>query len=268
MLLVRMLVGCNLAFNLILSSFSREFIQRIRPGFARYLPKSTWAFRHTWMHRVFDQVSKKVKERHTSWCAQGCLRTLTLDGVKDNDGGKVNNIGDVINGFALFVWSFPAALHETAVVIKCQVIKALRRAKDDIDCPIVLNDANVLGKYAGVSSDNTSAMRHGVLLHNTPLSPRCYKSLGTAYIRMDDTNHAVDSFEKCLEIQRQLGNDNGVVDALISLGLAYFKAGDNQTSVQHLEDALTMFDQLPPEDAAASSGKAVCLDHLGNVYRS
>jgi len=69
-----------------------------------------------------------------------------------------------------------------------------------------------------------------------------------------------------LEIQRVLGNDNGIVDALISLGLAYFKAGDNQTSVQHLEDALTMFDQLPPEDAAASSGKAVCLDHLGNVY--
>ena len=100
------------------------------------------------------------------------------------------------------------------------------------------------------------------------LSCRCYKSLGTAYIRMDDTTHAVDSFEKCLEIQRQLGNDNGVVDALISLGLAYFKAGDNQTSVQHLEDALTMFDQLPPEDAAANSGKAVCLDHLGNVYRS
>ena len=162
MLLVRMLVGCNLAFNLILSPFFREFIQRIRPGFARYLPKSTWAFRHTWLNRLFEQVSKKVKERHTSWCAQGRLRTLTLDGVKDNDGGKVNNVGDVINGFALFVWSFPAALHETAVVIKCQVIKALRRAKDDIDCPTILNDATVLAKYAGVSSDNTSAMRHGV----------------------------------------------------------------------------------------------------------
>ena len=105
MLLVRMLVGCNLAFNLILSPFFREFVGRIRPGFARYLPKSTWAFRHTWLNRLFDQVSKKVKERHTSWCAQGRLRTLTLDGVKDNDGGKVNNVGDVINGFALFVWS-------------------------------------------------------------------------------------------------------------------------------------------------------------------
>ena len=163
MLLVRMLVGCNLAFNLILSPFFREFIQRIRPGFAKFLPKSTWAFRHTWLNRLFEQVSKKVKERHTSWCAQGRLRTLTLDGVKDNDGGKVNNVGDVINGFALFVWSFPAAVRETAAVIKSQVIKALRRAKDDIDCPTALNDAIVLAKYAGVSSDNTSAMRLGVL---------------------------------------------------------------------------------------------------------
>ena len=49
-----------------------------------------------------------------------------------------------------------------AVVIKCQVIKALRRAEDDIDCQVILNDTNVLAKYAGVSSDNTSAMRHGV----------------------------------------------------------------------------------------------------------
>ena len=90
-------------------------------------------------------IEKGVKERHTSWCAQGRLRTLTLDGVKDNDGGKVNNVGDVTNGFALFVLSFPVALHETAVVIKTQVIKALRRrAKDDIDCPTILNDATVL----------------------------------------------------------------------------------------------------------------------------
>ena len=107
MMLVRMLVGCNLAFNLILSPFFREFIQRIRPGFAPYLPKSTWAFRHTWLNRLFEQVSKKVKERHTSWCAQGRLHALTFDAVKDDDGGKVNNVGDVINGFALFVWSFP-----------------------------------------------------------------------------------------------------------------------------------------------------------------
>lgn len=162
MLLIRMMVGCNLAFNLVVSPFFREFIQRIRPGFMRYLPKSTWSFRHTWLNRLFAAVRQKVRERHNSWSEQGRLRTLTLDGVKDNDGGKVNNVGDVINGFALFVWSFPAAVHETAAVICGQVVKALRRLKDDINSASTANDAIVLSKYAGVSSDNTSAMRHGV----------------------------------------------------------------------------------------------------------
>lgn len=95
----------------------------------------------------------------------------------------------------------------------------------------------------------------------------CHKSLGTAFIRLHNTTKAIASFERCLQIQSQLSNNKGVVDALISLGLAHFKAGHNlQASVERLEQALYLFKQLPPEDAAASSGRAVCLDHLGNVY--
>ena len=123
-----------------------------------------------------------------------------------------------------------------------------------------------MGNFKAATEHYEKSLVIRIALGDKGAESECYKSLGTAYIRMDDTRQAVTSFEKCLEIQRQLGNDNGIVDALISLGLVYFKAGDNQTSVQHLEDALMMFDELPPEDAAASSGKrasrARCLADL------
>ena len=67
-------------------------------------------------------------------------------------------------------------------------------------------------------------------------------------------------------MQRQLANDSGEVDALISLGLAHSKAGNSLTAVRFLEDALDHFQLLPPDDASAHSGKAICLDHLGSVY--
>jgi tetratricopeptide (TPR) repeat protein len=58
------------------------------------------------------------------------------------------------------------------------------------------------------------------------------------------------------------------VDALISLGLAHFKAGNQQSAVKFLEDALDMFQYLSGDDASAHSAKALCLDHLGAVYSS
>ena len=79
-------------------------------------------------------------------------------------------------------------------------------------------------------------------------------------------DRAITAFQRCVEIQRQLANDSGEVDALISLGLAHSKAGNNLTAIRFLEDALDHFQLLPPEDASAHSGKAVCLDHLGHVY--
>ena len=123
-----------------------------------------------------------------------------------------------------------------------------------------------LGNFKIATEHYEKALSVRIALGDRAAQSECYKSLGTAYIRMEDTGKAVQSFEHCLQLQKQIGNDNGIVDALISLGLAYFKAGDNQASVKHLEDALMWFEFLPEEDAASSTGKAVCLDHLGNVY--
>jgi hypothetical protein len=74
-------------------------------------------------------------------------------------------------------------------------------------------------------------------------------------MRIEDTERAIASFQRSLEIQRQIANDPGEVDALMSLGLAHSKAGNNLTAVKFLEDALDHFQLLPPEDASAHSGK-------------
>lgn len=94
----------------------------------------------------------------------------------------------------------------------------------------------------------------------------CYKCIGTSYMVIDSSERAAGAFQRCLDIQRQLGNTPGEIDALISLGLAHSQADNLQIAITHLEEALDLFQHIPPEDASAHSGKAVCLDHLGNVY--
>jgi len=123
-----------------------------------------------------------------------------------------------------------------------------------------------LGDFKKATEHYESALVMREKLGDLEAMCECVKSIGTAYIRMDNTKSAIQAFKRCLEIQRKLSNDTGEVDALISLGLAHFKAGNNSESVNHLEEALRLFNNLPPDDAGASSGRAVCLDHLGNVY--
>ena len=94
----------------------------------------------------------------------------------------------------------------------------------------------------------------------------CYRSLGVAFMQLEDTAQAIPAFDRCLDIQRKLDNQSGEVDALISLGLANFKAGQNESAVRLLEDALDMFQDLAADDASSHSAKALCLDHLGAVY--
>ena len=65
------------------------------------------------------------------WRQQRRLRTLTLDGLKDNDGRKVKNVGEVIDGHAYFVDTFPAEASETVPVIQKQVVKASSRPRQE-----------------------------------------------------------------------------------------------------------------------------------------
>ena len=98
------------------------------------------------------------------WRQQGRLRTLTLDGLKHNDGRKVNNVGEVIDGHTYFVDIIPAEASETAPVIQKQVVKALSRPRQEngAEPATAMAREQVHSTYCGVSSDNTSAMRIGV----------------------------------------------------------------------------------------------------------
>jgi len=165
--LTRFLVGCALAFDLILSPFFRDFIQRLRPSFMKYMPRSTWPIRNSWLDFLYDHIRRKIQELHTNWKHRGRLRTLTIDGLKDHSGRKVNNLGDVIGGQAVFVDTLAASNEsETALVIHNQVMTALRRSADrgGASQEAELTDVEVYERYAGVASDNTSAMRSGLKL--------------------------------------------------------------------------------------------------------
>ena len=53
----------------------------------------------------------------------------------------------------------------------------------------------------------------------------CHKCMGASLVRLGDAVGAVGSFRRCLELATQLGDDSIAVDALVSLGLAHFRAG-------------------------------------------
>ena len=53
----------------------------------------------------------------------------------------------------------------------------------------------------------------------------CHKCMGASLVRLGDPVGAVASFRRCLELATQLGDDGIAVDALVSLGLAHFRAG-------------------------------------------
>ena len=54
----------------------------------------------------------------------------------------------------------------------------------------------------------------------------CHKCMGASLVRLGDPVGAVASFRRCLELATQLGDDGIAVDALVSLGLAHFRAGE------------------------------------------
>jgi hypothetical protein len=57
--------------------------------------------------------------------------------------------------------------------------------------------------------------------------------MGASLVRLGDPVGAVASFRRCLELATQLGDDGIAVDALVSLGLAHFRAGELPAEPKH-----------------------------------
>ena len=163
-LMVRLLIGCTLSFASVSSLFFLDLIKELRPAFMLFVPRTTWPFRQTWLNRLYKFVRTTIKKKELVWMQQGHLRTLTLDGLKHNDGRKMNNVGEVIDGHAYFVDTFPVGASETAPVIQKQVAKALSRPRqeNDNEAATAYTREQVHATYCGVSSDNTFAIRIGV----------------------------------------------------------------------------------------------------------
>ena len=91
----------------------------------------------------------------------------------------------------------------------------------------------------------------------------CIFTLGTIYYEAGEVRQAVEAFEQCLVLRRTETMDKiGLAEALNMLGLTYCDIGYDLRAMDYFEQSLVIC-----EDNADLYGQAVCLQHLGNVFK-
>eukprot|EP00562_Extubocellulus_spinifer_P024876 CAMPEP_0178659488 /NCGR_PEP_ID=MMETSP0698-20121128/26587_1 /TAXON_ID=265572 /ORGANISM="Extubocellulus spinifer, Strain CCMP396" /LENGTH=388 /DNA_ID=CAMNT_0020302019 /DNA_START=197 /DNA_END=1359 /DNA_ORIENTATION=- len=89
MLLITLIVGCGLSFNVVASVFFVNFIKMLNPAYAKVMPTRTCLPR-TWLPNLYLEVKKKVYSFRRNNSAAFPYLTVGLDAVKTQSGDKIN----------------------------------------------------------------------------------------------------------------------------------------------------------------------------------
>jgi tetratricopeptide (TPR) repeat protein len=74
--------------------------------------------------------------------------------------------------------------------------------------------------------------------------------LGSAYAHSGETHRAIQFFEQCLTIAREIGDRRGEANDLWNMSLALDQLGERAQAIQHAEQALAIFEQIEHPNAA------------------
>jgi signal transduction histidine kinase len=70
-----------------------------------------------------------------------------------------------------------------------------------------------------------------------------YKNLATAYNNIGEDNQAIEFFEKTLDLEAELGNKDGVIEANKSLGDLYARQKDYQRAIYYYDNVIINIDE-------------------------
>lgn len=146
--LMRFICGCGLAFNLIDSSFFRDFVKSLNQAYARKMPKQD-AFRNTHLPDLYNKIVQAISRM---WYDEGNLpKTFGFDGYTDKaNGNQVVNCTETVSDKTAFVACIdPEGNSENAEFLAKTVIEQIEKVKDE-NPPRSVEDA-----YAGIVADNT-----------------------------------------------------------------------------------------------------------------
>mmetsp|Transcript_40057 Transcript_40057/g.65140 ORF Transcript_40057/g.65140 Transcript_40057/m.65140 type:complete len:700 (+) Transcript_40057:50-2149(+) len=152
--LTRFIVGSALPFDLIKSPYFLDFIEALRPGFVKYVPKCQKTLSTRWLNILNDHVHQRMDDYLS--LSPNDMQTLAADGWKNSsNNSKVVNFTAMSSGRASFITSI------------------MQEEKDSVDYHFRLYD-NILsseGKrnveqvqevFAAVVSDNVNYMRNAL----------------------------------------------------------------------------------------------------------
>ncbi|MBD2205478.1 tetratricopeptide repeat protein [Calothrix sp. FACHB-1219] len=87
--------------------------------------------------------------------------------------------------------------------------------------------------------------------------------LGNAYYYLGDYQKAIEFYQPCLEISREIGDRNGESDSLNGLGIAYNSLGQYQQAINFLQKYLEIKGEMGDR-----YGEGIALVNLGYAYNS
>jgi len=90
-----------------------------------------------------------------------------------------------------------------------------------------------------------------------------YGNLGNAYHSLGDFKKAIDYYESCLKIAKEVGDRSGEGKAYGALGNAYFSLGDFKEAIDYHECHTKI-----AREVGDRSGEGIAYGNLGNAYRS
>lgn len=157
--LVRWMLAAAVAFCTVESSFFREFIDAIRPGFLPYLCKTGQTISGRWLDLVYTHVVNRV----TAALAQAGsrLRTLCGDGWKNKTINRhVINYTEVVNGCALFKGSVQQGSNSNTPEYHAREIKDQLLSQGP--GKPALNEQQAKSRYTAVVADNVVYMRQAL----------------------------------------------------------------------------------------------------------
>lgn len=88
-------------------------------------------------------------------------------------------------------------------------------------------------------------------------------SLGLIYMYQGDNAKAVDYFTQSLNIQKKLGDKEGIANTLNNIGLVYNEQGDYAKAIDNYNQSLKI-----QKEIGDKKGKANTLNNIGNIYYS
>ena len=88
-------------------------------------------------------------------------------------------------------------------------------------------------------------------------------SLGLIYMYQGDNAKAVDYYTQSLNIQKKLGDKEGIANTLNNIGLVYNEQGDYAKAIDNYNQSLKI-----QKEIGDKKGKANTLNNIGNIYYS